>query len=283
MDNQNEIKPGAAQNELLKKQELLFRRLHLLESVLVAFSGGADSAYLAWAAYQVLGERMLAITALSPSFSAHDREQAARFVTETNIPHEFVETHELENSSYIANNADRCYHCKMELFEALKVLCAERGFAAIAYGANSDDLCDFRPGHRAAFETGVLAPLLEAGLTKAGIRELSQRAGLSTWDRPSSPCLSSRIPYGRPVTIEGLSRIERAESALREFGFRQFRVRFHGDAAEIEIATDELARALQPEVAHALIKAVQGAGFAAVTLDAAGYRQGSLNAALVAK
>ena len=274
---------GGAARESLEKQELLFARLRALRSVLVAFSGGADSAYLAWAAHQVLGEQAVAITALSPSFSAHDKEQAAQFVREMNVRHEFIETREFENSFYVANNADRCYHCKTELFDRLIKLRVDRGFAAVAYGVNADDLRDFRPGHRAASENGVLAPLLDADLTKAEIRDLSRRAGLSTWDRPSSPCLSSRIPYGTPVTIESLSRVEQAESILREFGFRQFRVRFHGEVAQIEIAVEELSRALQPELAHALVESVRRVGFTTVRLDPQGYRQGSLNAALMAR
>ncbi len=274
---------GGAGRDSIEKQELLFARLRALESVLVAFSGGADSAYLAWAAHGVLGERALAITALSPSFSAHDKEQASKFVREMNVRHEFIETREFENPLYIANNADRCYHCKTELFDNLIKLGADRGYAAVVYGANADDLHDFRPGHRAAAENGVLAPLLDADLTKAEIRGLSRRAGLSTWDRQSSPCLSSRIPYGTPVAIESLSRVERAESILREFGFRQFRVRFYGEVAQIEIAVEELSRALQPELAGVLVARIRKIGFATVTFDAQGYRQGSLNAALMVR
>jgi uncharacterized protein len=281
MDTREKPEPEQCENELLVKQEQLFTQLRSLESVLIAFSGGADSAYLAWAAHHTLRDRALAITALSPSFSAHDRTQASKFVSESGLRHEFIATDEFDNSAYIANNANRCYFCKKELFDKLQALRTERGFAAIAYGANTDDLADFRPGHRAAFENSVIAPMVEAGLNKSAIRELSRRAGLSTWDRPSSPCLSSRIPYGTRVTIENLSRIERAEAVLREFGFRQFRVRFHGDTAQIEIAQDELPRALQPDLAQSLAENVRKTGFITVNVDPLGYRQGSMNAALL--
>jgi pyridinium-3,5-biscarboxylic acid mononucleotide sulfurtransferase len=264
----------------LAKQGALFGRLGSLESVLIAFSAGTDSAYLAWAASRVLGDRAFAVTAVSPSFSAHDREHAEKFVREISLNHEFIESREFENPLYVANDANRCYHCKKELFEKLSKLRSDRGLAAVAYGVNADDLRDFRPGHRAASEHNVLAPLLEANLTKSEIRQLSRDAGLSTWDRPASPCLASRVPYGTRVTAENLSRIENAESALREFGFRQFRVRFHGDLARIEIDPRELPRALEPAAASKIKEAVQGAGFAEVALDPQGYRQGSLNSAL---
>jgi uncharacterized protein len=264
--------------DALEKQEQLFRRLRRLHSLLVAFSGGTDSAYLAWAAHRVLGDRALEVTALSPSFSAHDRRQAESFVREVGLRHEFTETREFENPLNIANNPDRCYHCKMELFSELAQLAAARGFAALAYGANADDLRDFRPGHRAAAEYGVLARLLEARLTKAEVRELSRLAGLSTWDRPAAACLSSRVPYGTPVTPNDLARIEQAESILRELGFRQFRVRFHQDLSRIEISPVELPRALHLEMARALAERIKALGFSYVTLDLEGYRQGSLNA-----
>src|SRR5580704_14038646 len=193
----------------VEKEQRLFDFLRSLHSLLVAFSGGADSAYLAWAAQRALGDRALSVTALSASFSRHDREQAERFVRESGIRHEFIETHEFENSLYVANNADRCYHCKDELFDRMEALATARNFRAIAYGINADDTRDFRPGHRAAHEHRVLAPLLDAALSKPEIRILSRRAGLPTWDRPASACLSSRIPYGVAVTPELLAKIER--------------------------------------------------------------------------
>lgn len=263
-----------------EKERRLVARLAALDSLLVAFSGGADSAYLAWAAHRALGGRAMAVTALSASYSAHDRAEAAAFVRETGIRHEFVSTDEFANPLYVANNPDRCYHCKDELFAVLDRLAAARGFSAVAYGVNADDTGDFRPGHRAAAEHQVLAPLLEAGLAKAEIRELSRRAGLRTWDRPASACLSSRVPYGTAVTPELLERVERAEAALRELDFRQFRVRAHGELARVEIAPEELPRALEPAVAGRIAAAVRAAGFTWVTLDLEGYRQGSLNAAL---
>ncbi|HWZ54317.1 MAG TPA: ATP-dependent sacrificial sulfur transferase LarE [Candidatus Acidoferrales bacterium] len=264
----------------LRKQQSLFESLRSLDSLLIAFSGGADSAYLAWAANSALGERALSITALSASFSQHDRDHASEVARTLGLRHELIETREFENPLYIANNADRCYHCKDELFDQMESLARARGFAAIAYGINSDDTHDFRPGHRAAHEHRILAPLLDASLGKSEIRMLSRRAGLPTWDRPASACLSSRVPYGVAVTPALLGKVERAEAALREFGFRQFRVRAHGELARIEIAPDELARGLQPEMMEKIAQGVKAAGFAFVTLDLEGYRQGSLNSLL---
>src|SRR5580700_5686254 len=267
----------------IEKERLLLRALGAFDSILIAFSGGADSAYLAWAAHSVLGKRAQAITALSPSFSQHDRDHAADFVRTVGLQHEFIETLEFENPAYVANNADRCYHCKDELFDRMELLAQERGFRAIAYGINADDTRDFRPGHRAAHEHRILAPLLDAALSKPEIRILSRRAGLPTWDRPASACLSSRIPYGVAVTPELLAKIERAEAALRELAFRQFRVRAHGELARIELAPDELSRGLQPEMAEKIARGVKAAGFTFVTMDLEGYRQGSLNSLLKSK
>jgi pyridinium-3,5-biscarboxylic acid mononucleotide sulfurtransferase len=267
----------------LAKQENLFLALRKLDSLLVAFSGGADSAYLAWAAQQTLQDRALAITALSASFSQHDREQAEKFVAATGLRHEFIETNEFNNPLYVANNADRCYHCKNELFDQMDTLARARQFRAVAYAINADDTRDFRPGHRAAHEHHVLAPLLDAALHKSEIRFLSQRASLCTWDRPASACLSSRVPYGTAVTPELLHRIDRAETVLRELGFRQFRVRAHGELARIELAQDELARGLESAVAIQIAEGIKGTGFSFVALDLEGYRQGSLNTLLKVK
>jgi uncharacterized protein len=270
-----------------QKEAALLEALSKLPALLVAFSGGADSAYLAWAANCALGERAVAITALSPSYSEYDREVARNFVARHGIHHEWIETREVENPLYIANNPDRCYHCKDELFVRMNELVRQRtiagNWAAIAYGINLDDTHDFRPGHHAAKEHDILAPLLDAKLNKVEIRWLSKRAGLDTWDRPASACLSSRVPYGTAVTAELLRRIEKAESGLREMGFRQLRVRAQGSNgvdARVEIAREELDRALEPAMAKAIASRVSGCGFAEVSIDPRGYRQGSLNEAL---
>ena len=263
-----------------QKEVSLKRALAELPSVIVALSGGADSAYLAWAAHDSLGQRALSVTALSPSYSAHDRAVVEGFVRHVGLRHEFIETHEVEDPRYRANSADRCYFCKDELFRVLDSMAQERSFAAIVYGVNADDTFDFRPGHRAAREHRVLTPLLDAGLRKSEIRELSRHAGLPTWDRPASACLASRLPYGTEVTPERLALIERGEAALRDLGFRQFRVRLHDKLARVEIAPEEMPRAMSVDVSAAIAERLKAAGFTYVALDLEGYRQGSLNAAL---
>jgi len=271
---------GGSGDSVDEKERALLARLAGVPSVIVALSGGADSGYLAWAAWQALGSRALSVTAVSPSFSSHDRDMVEEFVRATGVAHEFVDTHEMENPAYRANASDRCFYCKDELFSVLDRIAAERGFAASAYGVNADDTLDFRPGHRAATEHRLMAPLLDAGLRKAEIRELSKRAGLMTWDRPASACLASRVPYGTEVTPERLGLIEQGEAALRRLGFLQFRVRLHDKLARVEIAPEEMARATAPEMAAAISRDLKAAGFTFVALDLDGYRQGSLNEGL---
>jgi uncharacterized protein len=268
-------------NGLESKQRRLREELEKVPSLVVAYSGGVDSAYLAYAAHRALGERMLAVTALSASYSARDRQEAAAVVERFKLPHEFIETDELSNAAYRSNNPDRCYFCKDELFDKLDALVEQRGFAAVAYGVNVDDQGDWRPGQRAAREHQVLAPLLDAGLTKADIRELARRAELPVWNRPASACLSSRIAYGIEVTPERLRVVEQGEEALRALGFRQFRVRHHDKLVRIEISPEELPRALSPEMARRLVEIFKPLGFSFVTLDLEGYRTGSLNTHLV--
>ena len=263
-----------------EKERRLFARLGEVASLIVALSGGIDSAYLAWAADRVLGEQALSVTALSESYSGYDREQVELFVKAAQVRHEYIETHELANPAYRENKADRCYYCKDELFTALDGLAAERRFAAVAYGVNADDPSDFRPGQRAAAEHQVLTPLLDAGLHKAEIRLLAKRAGIPCWDRPASACLSSRLPYGTEVTPERLSLVERGEAALRVLGFRQFRVRLHDKLARVELAMEEMPRAQEPAMAAAIVRDLKQAGFTYVALDLEGYRQGSLNEGL---
>lgn len=262
------------------KQAALFANLRGLGSVLVAYSGGADSAYLAWAAHEVLGDRAVAITADSASIPESHKRDAEAFAAAHGIRHEYISTNEFENPDYVKNAPDRCFHCKDELFTQLAAESARRGIAHVIYGVNSDDLGDYRPGQRAAQLHSVRAPLVEAGLSKAEIRELSRAAGLATWDRPASACLSSRIPYGTPVTIQNVKTVERGEEEIKALGFRQFRVRFHGDLVRIEIAPEELARALDPAMARVFTEIFKPLGFHYVTLDLEGYRQGSLNAVL---
>jgi pyridinium-3,5-biscarboxylic acid mononucleotide sulfurtransferase len=263
-----------------EKEQLLFSRLAALPSIIVALSGGIDSAYLAWAAHRALADRALSVTAISESYSAFDREQVESFLSTTGARHEFIETHELENPAYRVNDANRCYYCKDELFSVLDAVAAKRQFTAVAYGVNADDTFDFRPGQRAASEHRVLTPLLDAQLHKPEIRFLAKRAGLPMWDRPASACLSSRLPYGTEVTKERLSLVERGEAVLRNLGFRQFRVRLHDNLGRVEVAPDELPRALTPEMVSAISTALKSAGFTYVTLDLEGYRQGSLNETL---
>src|SRR6267142_1310421 len=282
MESLVNIRVGEGSAEMAEEKERgLLARLGELGSVIVALSGGTDSAYLAWAAYRALGEKALSVTALSESYSAYDREQVEIFLKATGVRHEFAATHELENPAYRANAADRCYYCKDELFSVLDGLAKERGFAAVAYGVNADDTSDFRPGHRAAAEHRVLTPLLEAKLNKEEIRLLAKRAGLPCWDRPASACLSSRLPYGTEVTVERLALVERGEAALRELGFRQFRVRLHDKLARVEIAPDEMPRAFQPQMSATIADRLKAAGFTYVSLDLEGYRQGSLNEPLM--
>ena len=268
-------------SKLEAKERSLFEDLSKVSSLIVAYSGGVDSAYLAYAAHRALGDRMLAVTALSASYSARDREEAEKCVTRFNFRHEFIETDELANAAYRANNPDRCYFCKDELFEKLDQLATGREFSAVAYGVNVDDQGDWRPGQQAAREHRVLTPLLDAGFTKADIRELARRAEVPVWDRPASACLSSRIAYGIEVTPERLAVIEKGEEALRELGFRQFRVRYHEKLVRLEIAPEELPLALKPEMAQKFVEIFKALGFTFVTLDLEGYRSGSLNTHLI--
>jgi len=266
--------------ELAQKQERLFSILQDMKQVIVAFSGGTDSAYLAWAAHQVLGAGALAVTADSASLPESHKRDAEDFVRRFGLRHEYLATFEFENPDYLRNNPDRCFHCKDELFTRLGQIVRERGIPHVVYGVNVDDTRDFRPGQQAARLHEVKAPLLDAGLTKLEIRELSRQAGLPTWDRPASACLSSRIPYGTAVTKENVKIVENGEEALKALGFRQFRVRFHEQTVRIEIAPEELERALNLEMARKLTAIFKGLGFQYVTLDLEGYRQGSLNEVL---
>ena len=273
----------AATNELEAKGAQLHASLSTLGRLLVAYSGGVDSAYLAWAARQALGDKMLAIIADSPSLARTQLSDAIAFAREQNIPLEVVATSELDRPEYIRNDSQRCFFCKDELFTLMEKLRVGRGFDAIAYGVNLDDQGDFRPGQKAAAHHHVVAPLLDAALAKDDIRALARRAGLRIWDKPASACLSSRIEYGRPVTREALAVVEKGEEAVRALGFRQFRVRHHGDIVRIEIAREELNRALDPAMAAKFTRIFKALGFQFVTLDLEGFRSGSMNSLLSAE
>jgi uncharacterized protein len=257
-------------------------RLAELPSLMVAYSGGVDSAFLAATAHRVLGPRMLAVLADSPSLARRDMEQACAFAQSLQMPLRIVATDELERPEYQRNDANRCFHCKDELFAVMKSLGVKLGFSHIAYGMNADDTRDFRPGQRAAQQHDVLAPLADAGLTKNEVRALAKAAGYTLWDRPAAPCLASRVEYGRTVTREVLEQVERAEDSLRGLGFRELRVRHHGDLARVEIARAELPRALSMEMLDAITAALKQAGYQYVTLDSTGFRSGSMNAILPA-
>ncbi len=265
---------------LRSKEAKLLSILRELGEVMVAYSGGTDSAYLAWAAHQALGNKAVAITADSASIPESHKRDAAEFARECGFRHEFIPTYEFDNPAYSANNPDRCFHCKDELFTRLEEIGRERGIPHIVYGVNKDDLGDYRPGQNAAKIHQARAPLMEADLTKSEIRELSRMAGLSTWDRPAAACLSSRIPYGTAVTRENIKTVESGEEALKSLGFRQYRVRYHGELVRLEISKDELSRAMTAEMAAEFTRLFKALGFKYVTLDLEGYRQGAMNEVL---
>jgi len=265
---------------LEEKERKLFAQLKSMGKVMVAFSGGTDSAYLAWAAHRVLGANAIALTADSASLPESHKRDLEDFVLSYGIAHEYIQTYEFDNPDYLRNDANRCFHCKDELFNRLEEIGRERGFPHMIYGVNLDDLGDYRPGQNAAKQHRVAAPLADAGLSKAEIRELSRRADLPTWDRPASACLSSRIPYGTPVSIENVKTVERGEEEIKALGFRQFRVRFHGDIVRLEISREEMPRAMTMEMAARFTEIFRALGFQYVTLDLEGYRQGSMNEVL---
>jgi uncharacterized protein len=268
---------------LRAREAALWTRLRQLPSLIVAYSGGVDSAFLAWAATEVLQTRALCVTAESPSYPERHRQMALAIARDFGLNHEIIRTDEVTRPEYRANHPDRCYFCKHELYTHLSALAGARGIAAVADGSNADDRGDYRPGRRAAREFGVISPLDEAGLTKDDIRRLSREAGLPTWDEPASACLSSRIPYFSEVTEEKLQVIEDAEQVLRRYGFRVIRVRHHGEVARLEIGRDEVSRIFDPEIAGAVDAELRRLGFQYVTVDLRGYRLGSLNEGLKLK
>jgi pyridinium-3,5-biscarboxylic acid mononucleotide sulfurtransferase len=267
-------------SELQLKKQKLDDFLRSRKRVLVAYSGGVDSAYLAFAAHQVLGGEMLAVLADSPSLARSQMQDALAFADEQNIPIKVINTDEMAKPDYVRNDAMRCFHCKDELFTVMEGFREQNGYGSVAYGVNVDDQGDFRPGQKAARNHGVVAPLLEAGLTKQDIRDLARAEGLRVWQKPASACLSSRIEYGRPVTRESLLQVEQGEEALRALGFEQFRVRHHGNLVRIEISRGEMERALQPWMAEEFTRTFKKLGFTYVTLDLEGFRSGSMNAVL---
>ena len=277
------VRMFVGENDLAAKSAALLAHLSQFGRILVAYSGGVDSAYLAWAAHRALGDRMLSIIADSASLARAQLSDAVAFAAEQGIPLEVIATAELDRAEYVRNDGQRCFFCKDELFTVMESLRAQRGFDAIAYGVNKDDQGDFRPGQKAASAHHVVAPLLDAGLGKEEIRQLARSAGLRIWDKPASACLSSRIEYGRPVTREALAVVEKGEDALRGLGFRQFRVRHHGEIVRIEVAREELPRALSPEMAAEFTAIFKALGFEFVTLDLEGFRSGSMNALLPAE
>ncbi len=271
---------SAAAAGVAAKDAALDRALRDLPALIVAYSGGVDSAYLAYAAHRALGSGVLCVTADSPSYPERHRALAVRIATEFGFNHQFIQTAEMARPEYRANPANRCYYCKHELYTHLTALARERGIPVIADGSNADDRGDYRPGRQAAREFGVRSPLDEVGLSKIEIRELSRLAGLPTWDEPASACLSSRIPYFSEVTDEKLRMIERAEAVLRGLGFRICRVRHHDTIARLELGRDEMTRALDPDVSDVIDRELRAIGYAHVTIDLRGYRLGSLNDAL---